>query len=206
MTLEKIKLRSFLYLPEEEPRKNDLSVNFDKRTICIKNRITFVTPLFLLSCLQRFETASSTDPICIIFNSCDGGDCIAAKYMYFVIRATIPPVIGIAKNFVDSAALVPFAACRERIAYYGTKFLFHTTETVPTKLPRLTVSVHAILGQNSKITDDEMYAMLTEGFGFSQTYLVRMLCEKETEISLTGKEANEAKKLGIVHLIIKGRP
>lgn len=205
MASKKTTRRSILYFPWEKQNVTGLSVNLARRVIIIKNTITSATSLFFLSCLQQLEIEFPAEPIYLIFDSCRGGDCIAAKYMYAIIRAVKPPVIGIAKKFVNSAALIPFAACRERIAYYGTTFQFHTSEIIPNKFSRLTASVHAVLSQNGKITDDEVYAMLTEGFGFSQTYLARMLCEEECNIFLKGRQAKEAKEIGIVHIVLSPR-
>lgn len=221
-------INHFTFLKKE---KNDgnISISIAKRTIIIKDKITFASSLFLLSYLQFFESLSTVDPIFLIFDSCKGGDCIVAKNMYALIRSVKSPTIGVAKRFVNSAAIVLFAACKERVAYAGTTFQFHLVESefirpisiingkeLPLESGRMTATVHAKLSKDGQEINEDVYAMLTEGFGFKHTYLARMLCEEECNISLEGKQAEDAKKFGIVHIIFdlpnkahsrkKGRP
>ena len=212
--LKKSVLSSFFRIIE-----SNVSVNIKKRTITLRNQITPMTAVTLLMWLEFFESLSSFDAIVLVIDSCRGGDWIAAKNIYALLKRVRPPVIGIAKSFVHSAALAIFAGTDERLVHVGTHFQFHTAEStykfgvdargnivrMRAIKERETASLHAQLSKEVNVANEEFYEILTEGFAFPHSYIARMLCEKEYEFHVKDVTAREIMHLGIVHAIISQR-
>lgn len=196
--------------------KSNITVNVKKRVITLRNQITPTTAMTLLMWLEIFESLSLFEPIILIIDSCRGGDWIAAKYMYALLRRAQPLICGVAKNFVHSAAIAVFVGADERWAYGGTLFQFHTVESsrktginsrgnlVNLKgiKNRETASLHAQLSREVSAADEEFYEILTEGFGFPHSYLARMFCEKEYVFLVEDTVTAKIARFGIVHGII----
>lgn len=184
--------------------------DLNKRVITLHGRINLQTASKLLAWLHTLEERSLTEPVNFIFNGCIGGDWIAAKHMYASIRRILPPTVGIAKKYVNSAAIAVFAAAQERYAMYGTSFAFHTSDgsrlmydCIRKREERATARYHARLTKETVKIDEEIFSVLTEGFGFTNSYTVRFLCEAEITLTLKGACAREAVEYGIVHHIVR---
>lgn len=184
----------------------------------LRNQITPMTAIMLLMWLEIFESLSLFGPITFIIDSCSGGNWIAAKHMYASLKHTRPPVIGIAKNFVNSAALAVFAGADDRLVHAGTHFSFHTAASelsekdaidsrgnlvrIKSVRERETAAFYARISRETRAVDEEFYEILTDGFGFPHSYIARMLCEEERAFFVDETTATEIMRLGIAHSII----
>ena len=185
----------------QKRKDSDISCDLERRMITLRGKIILDIAIKLLLYLHALESHSLTEPIYFIFEACTGGDWIAAKHMYASIRRLLAPTVGFAKRHVDSAAIAVYAATQERFAVEGTRFLFHTSECsrLAREQDRLTVRFHEKLTQETALVDEEIFRVLSEGFHFQYTYIARILCEAEVEITAH----MGATPFGIFHHVVR---